>query len=86
MTPSNLQRLIPARIEYLKVQNFRALREVEFKDLKPMTVLLGPNGCGKSTVFDVFGFLSGASSWDYAVPGTSAGGPRNSRPEAQTDR
>ena len=47
-----------ARIEYLKVQNFRALREVEFKDLTPMTVLLGPNGSGKSTVFDVFAFLS----------------------------
>jgi predicted ATPase len=48
----------PARIEYLKVQNFRALREVEFKDLTPLTVLLGPNGSGKSTVFDVFAFLS----------------------------
>jgi len=48
----------PARIEYLKVQNFRALRAVEFKDLKPMTVLLGPNGSGKSTVFDVFAFLA----------------------------
>lgn len=48
----------PARIEYLKVQNFRALREVEFKDLTPMTVLLGPNGSGKSTVFDVFAFLA----------------------------
>ena len=48
----------PARIESLKVQNFRALREVEFKDLTPLTVLLGPNGSGKSTVFDVFAFLS----------------------------
>jgi len=48
----------PARIEYLKVQNFRALREVEFRDLTPFTVLLGPNGSGKSTVFDVFAFLS----------------------------
>lgn len=47
-----------ARIEYLKVQNFRALREVEFKDLTPFTVLLGPNGSGKSTVFDVFAFLA----------------------------
>lgn len=47
-----------ARIEYLKVQNFRALREVEFKDLTPMTALLGPNGSGKSTVFDVFAFLA----------------------------
>lgn len=48
----------PARIEYLKVQNFRALREVEFKELTPLTVLLGPNGSGKSTVFDVFAFLA----------------------------
>ena len=48
----------PARIEYLKVQNFRALRDVEFKDLTPFTVLLGPNGSGKSTVFDVFAFLA----------------------------
>jgi predicted ATPase len=49
---------IPARIEYLKVQNFRALHEVELKNLTPLTVLLGPNGSGKSTVFDVFAFLA----------------------------
>jgi predicted ATPase len=47
-----------ARIEYLKVRNFRALREVEFRELTPLTVLLGPNGSGKSTVFDVFAFLA----------------------------
>ena len=46
------------RIEYLKVQNFRALRDVEFKELTPLTVMLGPNGSGKSTVFDVFAFLA----------------------------
>lgn len=48
----------PARIAYLRVQNYRALRDVEFKKLTPLTVLLGPNGSGKSTVFDVFAFLS----------------------------
>ena len=48
----------PARIERLKVRNFRALQNVEFRDLQPMTVLLGPNGSGKSTVFDVFAFLA----------------------------
>ena len=47
-----------ARIEYLKVRNFRALHDVEFKNLTPMTALLGPNGSGKSTVFDVFAFLA----------------------------
>ena len=46
------------RVEYLRVQNYRVLRDVEFKNLTPLTVLLGPNGSGKSTVFDVFAFLS----------------------------
>lgn len=48
----------PTRVTYLKVRNFRALREVEFRDITPLTVLIGPNGSGKSTVFDVFAFLS----------------------------
>lgn len=46
------------RIESLRVENYRALRQVELNNLTPMTVLLGPNGSGKSTVFDVFNFLS----------------------------
>jgi hypothetical protein len=33
----------PPRIEYLRVENYRALRNVELKDLTPLTVLLGPN-------------------------------------------
>lgn len=48
----------PARIEYLRVENYRALRSVELRDITPLTVLLGPNGSGKSTLFDVFNFLS----------------------------
>ncbi len=46
------------RIEYLKVQNYRALRDLELKDITPLTVFVGPNGSGKSTIFDVFAFLS----------------------------
>lgn len=48
----------PARIEFLRVENYRALRSVVLEDLTPLTVLLGPNGSGKSTLFDVFNFLS----------------------------
>jgi predicted ATPase len=62
MTVDEMTELPPkkslARIEYLRVENFRALRKVEFQKLTPLTVLLGPNGSGKSTVFDVFAFLS----------------------------
>lgn len=46
------------RIEYLKVQNYRALRDLELKDIKPLTVFVGPNGSGKSTIFDAFAFLA----------------------------
>jgi len=52
------KRSAPARIEYLRVQNYRALQDVEFREITPLMVLLGPNGSGKSTVFDVFNFLS----------------------------
>ena len=58
MTPTIGQPRIPARIEYLRVENYRALKSIKLKDLTPLTVLLGPNGSGKSTVFDVFNFLS----------------------------
>ena len=46
------------RIEYLRVVNYRSLRNLELKQLTPLTVFLGPNGSGKSTIFDVFAFLS----------------------------
>ena len=48
----------PARIESLRVRNYRALQDVEFRKITPLLALLGPNGSGKSTVFDVFNFLS----------------------------
>ena len=46
------------RIEYLHIQNYRALKNLELKKITPLTVFLGPNGSGKSTIFDAFAFLS----------------------------
>lgn len=46
------------RMKSLKVVNYRALKELELKELHPLSVFLGPNGSGKSTLFDVFAFLS----------------------------
>jgi predicted ATPase len=52
-----LAKSVSPRLQTLKVSNYRVLREVAFKDLTPFTVLLGANGSGKSTFFDVFAFL-----------------------------
>jgi predicted ATPase len=58
-----------AKIEGIRVKNFRALRDVTLgrlwnqqksEPLTPMTVVIGKNGVGKSTLFDVFGFLADA--------------------------
>ena len=48
------------RLTYLRIKNYRALRDVEFRDLTPFTVLIGPNGSGKSTVLDALDFLAEA--------------------------
>jgi predicted ATPase len=53
----SLEHSVP-RIENLRVKNYRALRDLELKNITPLTVFLGPNGSGKSTIFDVFAFLS----------------------------
>lgn len=45
------------RIETLKIKNYKALRDVEMKSIPKFCVLVGANGTGKTTLFDVFGFL-----------------------------
>ena len=57
LVPS-LQRPYVPHIESLRVRNYRALRDIELKQLKPLSVFLGANGSGKSTLFDVFAFLA----------------------------
>jgi predicted ATPase len=55
---SVISKLDVPRIESLRVENYRALKDVELREITPLTVFLGPNGSGKSTLFDVFAFLS----------------------------
>ena len=47
-----------AHIQDLTIRNYRVLRDVTFEGMQPVNVVLGPNGCGKSTVFDAIGFVS----------------------------
>lgn len=45
------------KIESLKIHNYKVFRDVEIKDISNLAVFLGKNGVGKTTFFDVFGFL-----------------------------
>ncbi|MBF0462859.1 MAG: AAA family ATPase [Magnetococcales bacterium] len=55
-----------AKLEGLRIRNYRALRDVTLGKLQtlqnvdsltPMTVVIGKNGVGKSSLFDALGFL-----------------------------
>src|ERR1017187_3193434 len=45
------------RIESIRLKNFKAFRDVHLKNIPAFLVVVGANGTGKSTLFDVFGFL-----------------------------
>lgn len=45
------------KIESLKIRNYKVFRNVEINDIPNMAIFLGKNGVGKTTFFDVFGFL-----------------------------
>jgi predicted ATPase len=48
------------RIVSLKIRNYRCLQNIEINNLPAFCVLVGANGTGKSTFFDLFGFLRDA--------------------------
>ncbi len=64
--PQSYREFVMAKIEGFKVKNYKALKDVTLgalwnrrtDPLTPMTVVIGCNGTGKSTLFDAFGFLA----------------------------
>lgn len=48
------------RIESIRVHNYRVFQDVKVEDIPNMAVFLGMNGVGKTTFFDIFGFLHDA--------------------------
>ncbi len=45
------------KIETLVIKNYKVFRDVRIEDIPNLAVFLGKNGAGKTTFFDVFGFL-----------------------------
>ena len=58
-------------IEKLKLQNFKVLRDVDAK-LRPLTVIVGPNGSGKASILQALQLLTGRFRRDLLPGGFSA--------------
>jgi predicted ATPase len=48
------------KIVSIKIKNYRAFESLEIKEIPTFCVIIGANGTGKSTLFDIFGFLRDA--------------------------
>lgn len=64
----------PMQIESLEVKNYRLFRDVKFANLPRLSVIVGANGSGKSTMFDVFTFLKDALVENVATAVRRRGG------------
>ncbi len=48
------------QITSIRIKNYRVFENLEVENIPPFCVLIGANGTGKSTLFDIFGFLQDA--------------------------
>ncbi|MGZ5006520.1 MAG: AAA family ATPase [Methylobacter sp.] len=64
------------KIETLRIKNFKAFKDVEMLDIPSFCVIVGANGTGKSTLFNVFGFLKDALTTNVTTALIKQGGNR----------
>lgn len=62
------------KIESLSIKNFKTFKDIKLTDLPPISVFIGANGTGKTTLFDVFGFLRDALQSNVKVALQKRGG------------
>jgi len=62
------------KIESISIENYKVFKKANVKNLPKMLVLLGANGSGKSTFFDIMGFLSDALQNNVTVAINRRGG------------
>ncbi len=67
------------KIESIRLKNFKSFRDAELTELPNFCVIVGANGTGKSTIFQVFGFLRDAMTSNVNVALAKLGGSRGFR-------
>ena len=64
------------QIEQIRIENFRAFKNVHMRGIPRLAILVGANGTGKSTLFSVFGFLRDAMNTNVRTALSKLGGIR----------
>lgn len=64
------------QIESIEIKNYRLFRDAKFENIPQLCVVIGANGTGKSTLFDVFSFLKDALSMNVGKAVLKRGGYR----------
>ncbi len=64
------------KIESIRLKNFKSYRDTLMGDMPSFCVVVGANGTGKSTLFDVFGFLKDCLTYNVRQALQSRGGFR----------
>lgn len=64
------------QIESIAIKNYRLFRDTKLDNIPRLCVLVGANGTGKSTLFDVFSFLKDALSMNVGKAIAKRGGYR----------
>lgn len=62
------------QIESIEIKNYRLFRHAKLSGIPRLCVLVGANGTGKSTLFDVFSFLKDALSMNVSKAVSKRGG------------
>lgn len=72
------------QIESIEIENYRAFRRARLEKLPRLVALVGANGTGKSTLFDVFSFLKDALAFNAGKAVARRGGMRELKSRGQS--
>ncbi len=67
------------KVEAIRLKNFKSFQDAELLNIPDFCVIIGANGTGKSTLFQVFGFLRDAMASNVNAALGRLGGSRGFR-------
>ncbi|MBM9536232.1 AAA family ATPase [Desulfobulbus alkaliphilus] len=62
------------KIKSIRLKNFKVFQDITITNIPPFCVVVGANGTGKSTLFEVFGFLKDCLTYNVVAAMQSRGG------------